>query len=176
MAGRSGKFTHTPPDGLKRLSKSSLSLAGLPQVVRGPDAVSTADLNRENVVAWGLQVASMAGDKRLSDEDRKFAQRVALLILQKMVPNASAIDQIDRAEDRRVFRELSGLSKDDLLRMARVTPADLVRAVKERGPVVLDVTAESRGAVATAELAEAQQRATARPRDSATSYAPPLNL
>lgn len=148
-------------------------LVKLPQIVRGPDAVTTADLNRENVVSWGLQVMGMAGDPQLSADDKKFAQRVALLMLQKMVPNASAIDQIDRSEDRRLFRELAGMSKDDLLRMSGITPAELVKAVKERGPCVIDVTASSgvHSASTTAEVAQAQQMARARPMDSAT-YVP----
>ena len=155
----------------KRVRAPAISVPSLPVVLRGPTAAVTADLNRENYVAWALQVASMAGDRRLEAQDRMFAQKMALLLTQKLVPNASAIDQIDRQEDRRVFRELARLSTDDLLRMARVTPAGLAQAARERVQVV-EVSADP-GPRAVAEAKE--KRDALPPQDGALCYSLPLS-
>ena len=156
----------------RRVKAPAVSVPELPVILRGPSAAATADLNRENYVAWALQVASLAGDRRLEAQDRMFAQKMALLLTQKLVPNASAIDQIDRTEDRRIFRELARLSTDDLLRMARVTPDGLARAARERAQIV-DVVAEHPGARATAEAAEAVEAMP--PQDGALCYSLPLS-
>lgn len=167
---------HAPPPGGrvagKRVTAPALSVPQMPTVLRGASAAATADLNRENYVAWALQVASLAGDRRLDSHDRMFAQKMALLLAQKLVPNASAIDQIDRVEDRRVFRELARLSTDDLLRMAQVTPAGLAQAARNRAQVI-DVVADP-GPRAVAEAQEAMDALP--PAEGALCYALPLSF
>lgn len=158
-------------DGNRRASTAAKSLAVLPTIARGANADETANLNRENVVAWGLQIASMAGDRRLDSADRQFAQRVALLMLQKLMPNQAAIDQIDRTEDRRLFRDLAGIGSDDLLRMAGITPPELVKAARKRAAKVVDVTPGASQAAAAAEVRAAELAA--RPNDGSECYTPP---
>ena len=161
--------------GRARVKAPALSLPQMPVILRGQDATSTAELNRENYVAHCLQVASMVGDRRLDQHDRAFAQRMALLLAQKLIPNASAIDQIDRAEDRRIFRELSGLSVDDLLKMAQVTPTELTARAKASARVI-DISSLPSSALASAELADKMDEASARPAEGSECYSIPLHL
>jgi len=157
-----------------RIRRSGLkSLPQLPDVIRMADAQLTADANREPFTSWALKVASLAGDETLEPANRQFAQKMALLLAHKLIPNAASIDQIDRVADKRMFKELAGMTTDELLRMARVTPQEGIKAAlrTRRVPDVLDVADAMVGsATLAAEVESAREALSQRPHESATCH------